>query len=105
MTLARIPLKLIDNGERLRSLSEVKVEQLMSSIGDVGLLQPITVRPRVIYREGIRQDGYLLVAGLHRKVASERLDMEDIDATIVDLNDLESQIAECDENLMGAQLT
>ena len=41
--LATIPVELIENGQRLRDLSEATVEALMNSIGDLGLLNPTTV--------------------------------------------------------------
>jgi ParB family transcriptional regulator, chromosome partitioning protein len=103
--LATIPLDLIENGQRLRDLSEAQVEALMNSIGDVGLLNPITVYRRQLFQGGNAVEGYGLVAGLHRKTACERLGLAEIEANILDLSDLECQIAECDENLCAAQLT
>ncbi len=103
--LATIPLDLIENGQRLRDLSEATVTALVNSIGDVGLLNPITVYPRKLFRGGNHVDGYGLVAGLHRKTACERLGLVEIEANILDLDDLDCQIAECDENLCAAQLS
>lgn len=103
--LATIPLDLIEDGQRLRDLSEATVVALVNSIGDVGLLNPITVYPRKLFRGGNQIDGYGLVAGLHRKVACERLGLVEIEANVVELGDLERQIAECDENLCGTQLS
>lgn len=103
--LATIPLDMIEDGQRLRDLSEATVAALVNSIGDVGLLNPITVYPRKLFRGGNQVDGYGLVAGLHRKVACERLGLVEIEANVVDLDDLDRQIAECDENLCGTQLS
>jgi len=103
--LATIPLDLIEDGQRLRDLSEATVVALVNSISDVGLLNPITVYPRKLFRGGNQVDGYGLVAGLHRKVACERLGLAEIEANVVDLDDLDRQIAECDENLCGTQLS
>lgn len=103
--LATIPLDQIENGQRLRELSEATVSALVNSIGDVGLLNPITVYRRQLFRGGNQVEGYGLVAGLHRKTACERLGLVEIEANIVDLSDLECQIAECDENLCAPQLT
>lgn len=103
--LATIPIDQIDNGQRLRGISEAQVEVLMNSIGDVGLLNPITVYPRKLFQGGNQVDGYGLVAGLHRKTACERLGLVEIEANILDLDDLNRQIAECDENLCAPQLT
>lgn len=103
--LATIPVELIENGQRLRDLSEATVTALVNSIGDIGLLNPITVYPRKLFRGGNQVDGYGLVAGLHRKTACERLGLVEIEANVLDLSDLECQIAECDENLCAPQLS
>lgn len=103
--LATLPLDMIEDGQRLRSISEAQVEALVNSIGDVGLLNPITVYRRKLLRGGEWVDGYGLVAGLHRKTACERLGLVEIEANILDLSDLECQIAECDENLCAPQLS
>lgn len=103
--LATIPLNMIENGQRLRDISEAQVSALMNSIGDVGLMNPITVYPRKLYQGGNAVDGYGLIAGLHRKTACERLGLVEIEANVLDLGDLERQIAECDENLCAPQLS
>jgi ParB family chromosome partitioning protein len=103
--LATLPIDLIENGQRLRGISEVQVQSLVNSIGDVGLLNPISVYRRKLLRGGEWVEGYGLVAGLHRKTACERLGLVEIEANILDLTDLECQIAECDENLCAAQLS
>lgn len=103
--LATIPLELIENGQRLRDISEAQVSALMNSIGDVGLMNPITVYPRKLYQGGNAVEGYGLIAGLHRKTACERLGLVEIEANVLDLGDLERQIAECDENLCAPQLS
>jgi len=103
--LATIPVDMIENGQRLREVSEAQVVALMDSIAQVGLLNPITVYPRQLYRGGVQVDGYGLIAGLHRKTACERLGLAEVEANILDLGDLERQIAECDENLCAPQLS
>src|SRR4051812_10841779 len=103
--LATIQLDMIENGQRLRDISEAQVAALINSIGDIGLLNPITVYPRSLFRAGNRVDGYGLIAGLHRKTAFERLGLVEIEANVLDLSDLERQIAECDENLCAPTLS
>lgn len=103
--LATVPLDLIENGQRLRDISEAHVASLINSIADVGLLNPITVYPTKLMRAGNWVEGYGLIAGLHRKTACERLGLVEIEANILDLPDLERQIAECDENLCAPQLS
>lgn len=103
--LATIRIDMIDEGQRLRGLNEAQVSSLVASIRDVGLLNPITVYPRKLYHSGNQVDGYGLVAGLHRKAACERLGLAEIAANVVEIGDLERQIAECDENLCGPVLS
>lgn len=103
--LAAIPLDMIDDGQRLRDISEAQVASLINSIGDVGLLNPITVFPKKVLRGAVWVDGYGLIAGLHRKTACERLGLAEIEAQVLQLSELERQIAECDENLCATQLT
>lgn len=103
--LATIQISDIEVGTRLRGISEAQVETLVASIGDVGLLNPITVFPTDIIRSGIASSGYGLVAGAHRLEACRRLGLVDIPAQVVGLSDLERQIAECDENLCSTTLS
>jgi hypothetical protein len=72
------------------------VRQLVDSIKDVGLLNPITVTP-----EG------KLRAGGHRLAAFKVLGWKKIAAHLQDLDDLKGELAQIDENLMrnpGTQL-
>lgn len=105
MALASIPVARVELGRRLREISEAQVVALMASIGDVGLLNPITVYPRKVIEAGISVDGYGVVAGAHRLEACKRLGHPEIAAQVVGLSELERQIAECDENLCGTTLT
>lgn len=105
MALASIPVARVELGRRLREISEAQVVALMASIGDVGLLNPITVYPRKVIEAGISVDGYGVVAGAHRLEACRRLGHTEIAAQVVGLSELERQIAECDENLCGTTLT
>ena len=105
MALASIPVARVELGRRLREISEAQVVALMASIGDVGLLNPITVYPRKVIEAGISVDGYGVVAGAHRLEACKRLGHTEIAAQVVGLSELERQIAECDENLCGTTLT
>ena len=103
--LTTLPLDMIENGQRLRGISEATVASLINSISDVGLLNPISVYNRKLLRGGEWVDGYGLVAGLHRKTACERLGLVEIEANVLELSDLECQIAECDENLCAPALS
>ena len=101
----RIALDLIECGDRLRGASPEQVAALAESIAECGLLSPITVYPRDVVRAGIAVQGYGLIAGLHRLEAVRSLGLVEIDAHVVELPDLQRQLAECDENLCGTKLT
>lgn len=100
-----LPLDLIEPGQRLREVSPERVAELVASIADVGLLSPITVYARKLYRGGVQVDGFGLIAGAHRLEAFRAMGRVEIPATVLVLDDLERQIAECDENLQGPRLT
>jgi len=103
--MTKVLLDLIEVGDRLRGASSEHVAALASSMAEVGLISPITVARREIVRGGIAVSGYGLVAGLHRLEAARALGWADIPAHVVTLDDLQQQLAECDENLCGTKLT
>ena len=90
---------------RLRDLDPAQVKALAESIEEVGMLNPITVYPREIIRNGQPVEGYGLVAGAHRLEAVKSLGWQEVPAIVVDLDDHDRVIAECDENLCGSKLT
>jgi hypothetical protein len=81
-------------GERKRKLDQARVAQLAESIGEVGLLNPIT----------IDKDGRL-VAGRHRLEACRKLGYIHIQAMLLDGSALHAELAEIDENLVRNDLT
>ena len=89
-----IPIASIKVNNRLRPLDDAKVAELAESIAQVGLLQPIGVRP----------DG-TLVYGYHRLEACKRLGWTEIPAVVVDGDDLRAELAEITENLVRNELT
>ncbi|MFG1276572.1 ParB N-terminal domain-containing protein [Xanthobacter autotrophicus] len=82
---------------RIRQAAPRQVAALAESIKDVGLLNPITVVPT--------DGGFALIAGLNRLEACRSLGWEEIAANVVDLDEQQRIIAECDENLRGSVLT
>ena len=88
--------------DRKRKSDTEKVKSLANSILDIGLINPISIRPN-----------YQLIAGLHRVDAYKLLGMLTIPAIVIDYeaaNDLETaellaEIAEIDENLKRHNLT
>jgi len=76
----------------LRPLSEENVSELMRSIQNMGILQPVVVRRT--------DDGYQVVFGSHRIEACRRLDMKKIPAIVKDFTDEEAFLARVTENLL-----
>jgi ParB family chromosome partitioning protein len=94
ITVKNIPIASIKVKNRLRPLDDAKVAELAESIAQVGLLQPIGVRP----------DG-TLVYGYHRLEACKQLGWTEIPAVVVDGDDLHAELAEITENLIRNELT
>jgi ParB family chromosome partitioning protein len=92
--MKNIPIASIRVENRLRPLDDAKVAELAESIAQVGLLQPIGVRP----------DG-TLVYGYHRLEACKQLGWTEIPAVVVDGDDLHAELAEISENLIRNELT
>ena len=69
-------------------------KELMQSIGEVGLLHPITVTPDL-----------RLLAGARRLQICRELGWTEIPATIVELDDVRAEIVAVDENLVREELT
>jgi len=67
-------------GERKRKASDIT--SLAESINQIGLINPITIKP----------DGSL-VAGLNRLEACKSIGWEEIEVTIADLSDLDAELA------------
>lgn len=88
----KIEIERITVGARKRMRGDI--DALAQSIADVGLLQPIVVS------RDLR-----LIAGLHRLEACKRLGMREIEATVVDMEGAEAELAEIDENLIRNELT
>ncbi len=82
--------------DRKRQAGEEKVTEIMESIKEIGLLNPVSVNKT--------PKGYILVAGLHRLTAYKRLGYNRIQAIIVNMDEIHSELAEIDENLVRAEL-
>lgn len=90
--VVRVPISEIVVGERKRSLGDVT--PLAESIAELGLLQPIVIT-----------EDRRLVAGMHRLEACRKLGWQEIDARIVQADDMRAELAEIDENLVRNELT
>jgi ParB family chromosome partitioning protein len=70
------------------------VADLAESIKNIGLINPITVTP-----------DYMLIAGLHRLEACKSLGWSEIPFRVLSLNEIDTHLAEIDENLIRNELT
>lgn len=77
---------------RLRPLGEQNISELMRSIQNMGILQPVVVRGT--------HDGYQVVFGSHRIEACRRLGMKKIAAIVKHFSDEEAFLARVTENLL-----
>lgn len=93
--------------QRLRSLNEEAVQALMTSIADIGLQTPITIRivPEMNVGGKIETDAPVLVAGAHRLEAVKRLGWDFVDAYVFDGDERNARMWEIAENLHRADLT
>ena len=87
--------------ERHRKVNNEKVAVLAQSIGEIGLMHPPTVR----YVDEEIDGAALLVSGRHRLEALRSRGETDVDCFVVDMNDLQAELAEIDENLMRENLS
>ncbi|MFZ5737705.1 MAG: MT-A70 family methyltransferase [Pseudomonadota bacterium] len=97
--LQQIPLVLCVARGDARPVDADKVKQLQLSFAEVGLLQPVTVRRQP------GQDGYEVIAGLHRVTAARELGWSTISATVVDADELRAELMLIDENLIRNDLS
>lgn len=94
-------------GDRLRSPVDEWVSALASSIKEIGLQTPISVR----VLDEMEIDGKVevgvpvLIAGATRLAAIKKLGLAKIDCFVLSADDLDAQLWEIDENLARAELT
>ncbi len=88
--------KIQKNRFKIRPLDEETVTNLMISIENIGLLQPISVRNI--------DNIYELVFGVHRLEACKRLGWTEINAFILEITEQESFLVQIAENIQRNQL-
>lgn len=101
-TTIEIPCQQIMPGKRLREIDPAWVEVLAGSIAELGLLEPILVRPHFAATE--ESPLYLLVAGAHRLEAAQMAGLETVPCHVSEMGADEARLAEIDENLMRQEL-
>lgn len=82
----------INPGRREAALEDV--QRLSESIAEVGMMNPITIT-----------SDHNLIAGLHRLEAAKRLGWTEIECTISDMDELHTELAEIDENVIRTGLS
>ena len=92
----QIPINKIKIIHRMRRTYDNNVEDLKRSIKEIGLLHSIAVAKK--------DDGYLLLSGLHRLTAMRELGEEYISATIREDNELINKLVILEENLVAKRL-
>lgn len=106
MKYQRVELLKLVASEQPRPLITADVDKLASSIREVGLIQPITVKARAVMSGGLSTQGFQIVAGHHRVAACRSLGWTEIDAIVIDATGhLEAELVEIDENLCRSELT
>jgi len=93
--IEEIPIDKIEVREGRRQLDDVTY--LAESINILGLLNPITVTKN--------KENYKLVTGNHRFEACKLLNHKTITAVVVTYDDIDTELAEIDENLIRFELT
>lgn len=94
-------------GERHRALSSDAVTRLSSSMADIGLRQPITVRivDEMVFDGELTAGVPVLVAGQHRLAAAKDLGWSHVDCVQIDDSALSAELWEIAENLHRFDLT
>lgn len=97
----------IETGDRHRPLDDAACERLVSSMKDLGLRQPISIRVvDMMVIDGKEVEGVpVLVAGRHRLEAAKRLGWSHIDCIEVDDDAIKAELWEIAENLHRLDLT
>ncbi|MDJ0734308.1 MAG: ParB N-terminal domain-containing protein [Nostocaceae cyanobacterium] len=92
--MPKVSIEQIHIGANRRPIKDEKVVELMESIQNNGLLNPITIDKQ-----------HNLIAGLHRLTACKLLGLEVIECNIVNYqNSQQARLAEIDENLIRNEL-
>lgn len=105
--ISTIRLDCIESSTLARPLIAGSIDALAESIGNIGLIQPITVIPCAKYRDGQRVEAFRLVAGHHRVAAMRKIGWAECSARVLpdSTSALAAELMEIDENLCRAELS
>jgi ParB-like chromosome segregation protein Spo0J len=99
-----LPITHIFVRDDARKIDETAVRGLIESIREVGIINPLRVRPARKHVEGVEADAYEVTAGAHRLRAARKLGLDAVPCIVVNDDDLHAELAMIDENLMRAEL-
>lgn len=99
-----LPISHIFVRQDARKIDETAVRGLVESIREVGVINPLRVRPARRHVEGVESDAFEVTAGAHRLRAARKLGLDAVPCIIVADDDLHAELAMIDENLMRAEL-
>ncbi|MBL4733073.1 MAG: ParB N-terminal domain-containing protein [Rhizobiaceae bacterium] len=102
-TYKQIKISEIHVPERLRAVEEGHAVAIMSSIYEVGLIEPITVRSTPNAKNGAKP--YTLITGAHRLRAVEMMGEPKIETLVVTANAVDAQLMEIAENVFRNNLS
>jgi hypothetical protein len=105
MTVANIETRLISIRNDARKVDDAAVRSLMNSIAELGIINPLRVRPAQRFVDGVQADAYEVTAGVHRLKAARKLGLAEVPCIIVADDDLHAELAMIDENLCRAELS
>lgn len=105
MAVAEIETRLIAVRPDARKVDDATVRGLMNSIAELGIMNPLRVRPARRFIDGVEADAYEVTAGRHRLTAARKLGLASVPCIIVDDDDLHAELAMIDENLCRAELS
>jgi ParB-like chromosome segregation protein Spo0J len=100
-----IETKLIIIRQDARKVDDATVKALAASIAEIGIINPLRVRPSRGFVDGVQSDVYEVIAGVHRLKAARKAGLEAVPCVIVDDDDLHAELAMIDENLCRAELS
>ena len=105
--ISTIRLDCIESSTLARPLIAGSIDALAESIGNIGLIQPITVVPCAKYRDGQKVEAFRLVAGHHRVAAMRKIGWSECSARVLpdSTSALAAELMEIDENLCRAELS
>lgn len=98
MKIIEIPIAAIDDGGRLRPVTDEAASKLAADIAERGLRQPIEVQKKTA-------DRWLLVSGAHRLAGCRLLGWERIPAVVIPEGTMERRRDELLENLARREMT